>query len=145
MARQAYLLSLWTWPWELARANIALAETLIAAPAVVSARLPAIGEAIANPWTADYRELSLMVTEKLDAFGLSHASVTSAGNKLKAVGEANARDLGRLSGGTPLWPADWLRIAERNLDLFATMTTLPGRAVRPIHRSATANARRLRT
>ncbi len=145
MARQTDLFSLWIWPWELVRANLALAETMIAAPGVVAARLPTIGEAIANPWTADHRELNLMVTEKVDAFGLSHASVTSAARKLKAVSEANARDLGRLSGGMPLWPADWIRIAERNLDLVATLASLPGRAVAPIHRTATANARRLRS
>lgn len=144
MAQQADFLSFWTWPGELVRANLALADAMIAAPGVVAARLPAIGDALANPWTADHTELNLMVTEKLDAFGLSHASVINAARKLKTVGEANARDLGRLSGGTPLGPADWMRIAERNLELFATLVALPGRALAPVHRTVSHNARRLR-
>lgn len=86
-----------------------------------------------------------MVSEKNEAFGLSHRTLANAAQKLKTVSGANARDFGRLTGGTPLWPSDLARIAERNLDLYAALTTLPGRAVAPIHRTATANQRRLRS
>lgn len=48
MARNSAL-TIWSWPWELAQAYVAAAETLMAAPAVIAARMPMIADAVAGP------------------------------------------------------------------------------------------------
>ena len=135
--------ALWLWPWTIAQANRAWLETLVAAPAVIAARMPAIAEAVQNPLTADTRELSRMVTEKADAFGRSQRSLTSASQKFQTASKENARDLAKLSGGGIFDPTICMRIFERNISACAALLSLPREAIAPIHKKATRNARRL--
>jgi hypothetical protein len=144
MANTRDLAALWFWPWHVAQAQLALVETAIATPAVIGARLPIIADAMRNPVAADTRELTRMVTEKTAALGQSSARLTATWRKIESTSRANALDLNKLSGGGFLWPADYLRMAERNLEAFAALATLPGEAIGPVHKRATANARRLR-
>ncbi|MDB5725065.1 MAG: hypothetical protein JWQ16_1819, partial [Novosphingobium sp.] len=69
---------------------------------------------------------------------------SSAARKIQAATAGNARDFGKMTGGGVLWPADYMRMAERNLSALAALVTFPGEALAPIHRGVTSNARRLR-
>ena len=144
MTTTANLMKLWSWPWEAAKAATHLMETAAATQSVLAERLPLLSEAVLSPLTADRRELSLMVSEKVDAFGRSQRSVTKTGEVLLKAGEDNARDLGRIAGGGLLGPADWMRMFERNVALGAALVALPMQALAPVHKGVTANARRLR-
>jgi len=134
----------WLLPWTMAQANRAWLETMVATPAVIAARMPAIADAMQNPLNADRRELTRMVVEKADAFGQSQRSLTSASRKFQAASEGNARDLGKLSGGGIFDPAIYMRIFERNVSAGIALLSLPGEVISPIHKKATRNARRLR-
>jgi hypothetical protein len=137
--------ALWTWPYDYYGAGIAMAETMAAAPLVVEKRLPVIWAALINPWAADLGELSLMASEKGSAFARSGDHLKSIGRALASANAANARDVAHWLGGSMLWPADWWRIAESNLALFASLASLPGQAIAPIHHKVMANVHRLRS
>lgn len=132
---------LWMAPWEAARTSVAIAETAMNAQQVIAARLPMIAEAFANPWTANHRELSRMVTEKISA---SHRSADSrSAARLRSAMGAQAAAFGRLAGGGWFGPADWMAMAERNLAIAAAAVAIPGEMLRPFHAGAAANAKRL--
>lgn len=134
----------WLWPWKAVQANVALAETLMSVPPVIAARLPMIATAMRDPLKADTKELTQMVTEKAEAFGRSHQSISAAARKIRAASDANARDLGRLMGGSLFGPADMIRMTERSLSAWAAFATLPAQALAPVHKRVSSNARRLR-
>jgi len=143
MTSTGTMMKLWFWPWEAAQIASRLVETAVATQTVLAARLPMISAAMANPLDADHRELSLMVSEKVEAFGRSGRSLSKAGKAVQHAANANARDLTRLGGGGFL-PADWMAVFERNMLMAATLMTLPMEALAPIHKGVTSNARRLR-
>lgn len=132
--------------WPIAATTFAMdwAGTMLGARRVVDTRLPMIHTAWADPLRADHVEMGRMVTEKVDAFGTSHRTLRAAGERVRRATQANAKALGRLSGGGLLWPSDWLEIAERNLDIFATLAALPAAALKPVQTKVEANVRRLR-
>lgn len=136
-------MALWMWPLTAVRLASDWTEMMTSARSVVDARVPMIAAAWANPFTADHRELTRMVTEKTSAFGQSQRSISSAQETVRRASEANARALGRLSGGGWLGWSEWTKIAERNLEIATTLAMLPTTALAPIHSKATANARRL--
>lgn len=143
MAR-ASILDFWLWPLEAAQTAIGLGETLWNAHAVVGARTPMIRAAFSDPLGANTRELTRMVTEKWDAFGRSGRVLAGGERTIRGAMTANARDFGRMAGGDLFWPADWLRLAERNMALWSAVTTLPGAALEPVRTRVASNARRLR-
>lgn len=142
MTAAGNMMKLWFWPWEAAQIASRLVETAVATQTVLAARLPVISAAMANPFEADHRELSLMVSEKVDAFGRSGRSVSKAGAAVQRAAQANARDFSRLGGGAFLL-TDWISLFERNMVIAATLMTLPMEALAPIHKGVTSNARRL--
>lgn len=136
-------LAIWMWPLTAAQLTRDWFETMTSARSVIDARMPMISAAWTNPLTADYRELIRMVTEKTSAFGQSQKSIETAQSKVRHASEANARALGRVSGGGWLGLSEWTQILERNLEIAGTLAMLPTAALAPIHSKATANARRL--
>jgi hypothetical protein len=144
MALATDMMKLWFWPWEAFQATTRLMETSVASQSVLGVRLPMISEAISDPLGADHRELSRMVTEQVDAFGRSQRALAVAGEAMQRTGSANAAALGRLATGRVLGLADWMAMFERNVSLATTLMTLPMRAMAPVHKGVTANARRLR-
>jgi hypothetical protein len=138
------LMKLWFWPFEAAQTAVRLMETAVATQSVLAVRLPIISAAASNPFSADHRELSLMVSEKVDAFGRSGRSVANASGVVQRAAAANARDFGRASGGSVLTPMDWLVIFERNILIATTLMSLPMQSLAPVHKGVTANAKRLR-
>lgn len=143
MTATANLMKLWLWPLEAAKAATHIYEVAVATQSVLAARLPILSGAMSDPLTADHRELSLMLSEKVDAFGRSQRSVAQANEKIRRTAERNARDLGHLAGGGLLGPGDWMKMAERNIALGAALLALPMEALAPVHKGVTANARRL--
>lgn len=136
-------MALWMWPLTMAKLSTDWIETVMSAAHVVDTRMPMIAAAWLSPLTANRTELSRMVTEKTDAFGKSTQSITTAQGSIRRASEANARALGKLSGGQVLGFAEWAGIFERNLEIAATLLAMPTKALAPIHGRATANSRRL--
>lgn len=136
-------MALWMWPLTAAQLAHDWAETMTRAQSVIDARIPIISAAWGNPFTADKRELTQMVTEKTSAYRQSQRLINSAQHKVRRASQANARAFGRLSGGGWLGWSEWKQIVERNLEVAATLAMLPTTALAPIHSKVTANARRL--
>ena len=128
---------------DLWQAGLKMNETLLHTHSVLNPRTPILWSAFLSPMTADYRELQLMVTEKVDAFGRSARYGSRGAQAFKSAIDANTRDFGRLSAGTMLWRTDWLTIMERTMAAATALFALPGRVVAPVHTRVAANARRL--
>lgn len=135
--------ALWTWPIQAARLGSDLMEATRSAQRVMAARLPMISDAMSNPAAADYGELGLMVTEKTTAFRSSGRAATMASDAVRRASGSNARALGKISGGGVLWPQDWLRLVEDNMAAAAALGALPAAMLAPVHRTVTANDKRL--
>ena len=144
MAAASDIMKLWFWPLEMAQLATHMMETAVATQSVLAVRLPMISQAAADPFGADHRELSLMVSEKIDAFGRSGRSVAKASGAMRRAAEANRRDLDRALWGGLLAQMAWIALFERNLLIAASLLTLPMQALAPVHKGVTGNARRLR-
>lgn len=131
---------------QMARTSAALAETMTASHAVIARRSAIIGAAINAPASADRAELSRMVPEKVNAFGASGASIGRDIIAMQSALMQEAVQLGMMAMTGRLPGAGAL--AERSANLAVkTMTLGAGmgaRSLAPVHRAATANARRLR-
>ena len=138
------LFTLSMWPIAATTFAMDLGETVLGARQVIDTRLPMIRAAWADPLRTDVVEMGRMVSEKVDAFGTSHQTLRAASERIRSATQANAKALGRLSGGGVLWPSDWFEIAERNLEIFTTLAALPAAVLKPVQSKVKANARRLR-
>jgi hypothetical protein len=141
---QPNIFDFWRWPLEVVRTAAGFGETLWNAHAVIGVRTPMIKAAFFDPLGADTRELTRMVTEKWDAFGQSGRVLAAGERTICGAMTANARDFGRMAAGELFWPADWWRLAERNMALWSAVSTLPGAALEPVRTQVASNARRLR-
>jgi len=129
---------------------------------VIAARTTRMALDMANPKGQDLVELSLMGTEKAEAAAASAAALAaSAGAIGQRLGQA-ALDEGSkaldaaeamMTAGDPAAAAEaqlrymvgwWGRAAGQALALNAALMKAQAEAVAPIHKTATANARRLR-
>lgn len=117
------------------------AETLLASQRVVDARTILIRNAGQYPLTGDYRELSRMVPEKIEAFTQSGAALTQnmAAMHQAFLSQGQAMAAAMLSGN-PFWMLQGSRQALSSLD---AVSRLAAATLAPIHKTATANARRL--
>lgn len=122
--------------------GVKVAETMRNSGTVVEARMPLIWEAMVSPFTANHGELSLMVSEKVGAFGKSANLGARAGKSVLAGHDANMADFRRMFSGMPLGLQDWWQMGERSLAMTAQLMAMPGVVLAPIHRKARANARR---
>ncbi|WP_395667229.1 hypothetical protein [Methylocella sp.] len=138
----------WTDPFKLGASTwknaVAAAETFQASGKVIARRRTVIDAALENPLRADVAELRLMGAEKADAF--SRAGASWMKDLAAAQGDcmAQARDLFALTlSGRPPTPAELERVGRRGLRIATAMSLGFGRALAPVHRTATANERRL--
>ena len=113
---------LWAWSLEGHRTLVKFAETTQQAQAAIFARLPLLAAAIWDPFGDDISDRTTRGTS-----GVSGRPPMAGHDAIRDRMLSNAQDLGRAAGGDILWPADWMRIAERNLDLFAMAANLSGR------------------
>ncbi len=137
------------------------AEMMEAAQQVVAARLDILSAGLNDPLKADLPEIALMGAEKVEALTLATAAATRG---LSDVGQRFARDASReaqaatsaltamVQAGSPAaayavqmnyalgW---WGRATGSILSLNAGLAAAQAQAMAPLHRTATANARRL--
>lgn len=127
--------------FDMQRTWMKAAETLLASQRVVDARTILIRNAGQSPLTGDYRELSRMVPEKIEAFTQSGAALTQnmAAVHQAFLSQGQAMAAAMLSGN-PFWMLQGSRQALSSLDVISR---LGAATLAPIHKTATANARRL--
>ena len=137
-------------------------EMLQASGDVISARLGIMAAGMVDPLKADLTEMSLMSTEKVEALT---ASVTAVAQTFGGMGErlgANALTEAGLATraasamATALTPAGvmqaqysyavgwWSRAAGQMLTLNTELLKAQAAALHPIHKTAVANAKRLK-
>ncbi|MFV3131966.1 hypothetical protein [Niveispirillum sp. KHB5.9] len=124
-------------------------ETLGAANAVIAARTPIIDAAMRSPLTGDHVELALMVPEKVEAFSSAGSAMVTAWWEAQSLWVGHMQHLGAMAlrGRMPtaVEAADLAnRMAGLTLDGIEAATRLGSTALAPVHRKATANARRLK-
>lgn len=135
--------------FQLAQTGVRMVETLSASADVIASRGATIGAALRSPLDADHAELGRMVPEKLEAFSRSGSAIADAWWAMGSAWMEEAQNLtalsmrGRmptmselatLSGRTTAW----------SLGTIEAGASLGNKALAPIHRKATANARRLK-
>jgi hypothetical protein len=134
--------------FDLAEMGLKTGEMTAAAGAVIATRLRVLAEAQQDPRKADRAELGRMVPEKIKAFSDAGAAVIDefwslqrdVGSYMVYVGRA-------MMTGRPPLPGEMLELAERSSIHGTRLATAAigaaGVALAPIHKKATANARRL--
>lgn len=134
--------------WSMTQTSMRMAETMGAANDVVAARTALIGSAIRSPLAGDHRELGRMVPEKVDAFSRVGSAGIAAWWAAHAVWAGEMRHFGALAmrGRAPT-PVELVvlgdRMARVGLESLEAAARLGSATVTPVHRKATANARRL--
>lgn len=128
---------------------------------MIAARTARMALDLTNPKGQDLAELSLMGTEKVEAAAASAAALAaSAGAIGHRLGQAALNEGGKaldaagaMMTAAPATAAElqlrymvgwWGRAAGQALALNAALIKAQAEAVAPIHKTATANARRLR-
>ena len=135
-----------------AATTLKLAQLAVAAPQVVALRTGRMLAAGANPSAADRAEFSGMYTEKVHAFW---ASMFGMATQAMRANQEYARTAALRSWRVWAAPwsfgsnAAWLKAASTvapmpsNAEISRAASNIVAAAVAPIHKRATANARRL--
>ena len=128
--------------------GLRMVETMGAANEVVAARSAVIGSAIRSPLTGDHRELGRIVPEKVDAFSRVGSASVAAWWAAQSVWAGEMQHLGTMAmrGRAPTaseLAAFGDRMAKVGLEAVEAAARLGSTTVGPVHRKATANARRL--
>jgi hypothetical protein len=140
---------LWLDMWESGArsmtAGLRFAEMMQASSDVVRSRTTTIGEAMRDPLNGDYRELGLMVPEKVEAFSGAAHSIFGDVAAIQASMHANMSQAASLmlAGRAPTMAeagAMWTRSGQA----LSRSLGMANKAMAPVHGKATANARRLR-
>lgn len=137
-------------------------EMLQAAGDVIAARMEIMAAGLADPRKTDLKEISLMSSEKVEALSASAAAmgrtfgdigqrlgagaVTEAGLATRAVSAmaTAATPAGALQAQYSYALGWWSRAAGQMLTLNSELLKGQADALRPIHQTAVANAKRLR-
>lgn len=141
---------------------VAGGEAFKAAGDVIAARLEILAKGLADPSRADVSEIALMSSEKVEALSASAASVTrtlgvlgqtltrDTADEFKRAGEAVA-SLSTAKTPEVFFKGQydyalgwWTRAAGRMLTLNTELVRAQAAALKPIHDTAVANARRLK-
>ena len=141
----AMWLDLWESGARSMTAGLRFAEMMQASGEVVRSRSTTIGEAMRDPINGDYRELGLMVPEKIEAFSGAAHSIFGDVAAIQASTQANMAQAASLmmAGRAPTISeasAMWTRSGQA----LSRSLAMAGKAMAPVHGKATANARRLR-
>lgn len=138
-------MSLWRAGWDVAQTGMKMGELAQASQEVVESRTASIKQALRNPLKGDYRELARMVPEKVSAFTKAAASATQDARALQADAVANYQQLTEMASGRHLvTPLDWLTLMARSTRMMECALLAGGKAMAPIHLTATNNAKRLK-
>ncbi|MFA4892751.1 phasin [Brevundimonas sp.] len=146
-------------------ANTALSggEMLQAAGDVINARMGIMAAGMADPRKVDLKEISLMSTEKVEALSASASALAKTfgdisgrvgSSALTEAGLASKAAASIASASTPAAALQaqysyavgwWSRAAGQMLTLNTELLKGHADAMRPIHKTAVANAKRLKT
>jgi hypothetical protein len=137
-------------------------ELMAATAEVVAARMEILAAGLADPRRADLKEMALMGSEKVAAFtasagraqrGLSAASEALVAASAREAGLAAEAAQTIAAAATPAAAAQaqanymigwWTRAAEQSWSFGSALLNAQAEAMKPLHKAATANARRLR-
>ena len=110
-----------------------LAEIAVAAPQVIAVRTARMLAAGANPGASDRAEFSRMYAEKVEAYWESMLAMAREAARAQ-------QESARLAGvqWLRLWTSPWSVVGPR------AASSVLSAAVKPVHKRATANARRLK-
>jgi hypothetical protein len=133
----------------LARTSLQANEMLVASSSVIGARITIMSTAARRPADGDYAELSGMVSEKVVAASRVNQVLFDQWSAMLLDAWEQAQHVGASAlWGRPLSGGDLLQLADRWLAHGTRMMTrtmeVGGLALAPVHKQATANARRLR-
>jgi hypothetical protein len=120
-------------------AAVQYAEMMVAAGKVVDQRTRMIHSASQSPLTGDYRELGKMVPEKVAAFGEAAEILT------REWGVWQRSVTSQVTGALTAEPLTFASSQSLYgwVDAVTRLWAAPAKALAPIHKSATGNARRL--
>jgi hypothetical protein len=124
-------------------------EMLNASGEVIARRTAMMGDAARSPLSGNYAELGRIVPEKLEAFSKANAAMASDWWAMQSAFITEAQHFGALAmkGRAPTL-AELSELSSRHaafaLRAFERAGSIGGKGLRPIHASATANARRLK-
>lgn len=125
-----------------ARLRAQTTEVLFAAPQVVAHRLGRMALAGPRPSLRDQREFQRMSAEKITAFGESWRAMTlqmlKANQQLASAMMRSAWPAATLKRGAKTEP-----LSRMAADWEAAALDILGQGIRPVHRRAVANAKRL--
>ena len=130
--------------WQrLMRVGTMWGETISAASTVVGHRSKTIETAMNNPFDADHVELGRMMSEKGTAFGAAGASLARDYFAMHADLSAQTAALGKMMMGQIPTPRAAQAMLSRTQRLSSSALSSSIRAMTPVHKAATANAKRL--
>jgi hypothetical protein len=124
-------------------------ETLVASSDVISRRTQMMGAAARSPIDGNYTELGRMVPEKIEAFSQAGAAMASDWWVIQSALMSELQRMAKMAmSGRPPSLAEWSALSSRNASLamrtFERVSAMSGKGLRPIHATATSNARRLK-
>jgi hypothetical protein len=122
---------------------VRFSEMAFASHTVIGARTGIIREAVRKPLDGDYAEMSRMVMEKLVGFSQAWTGALMDLWKLQIGLLTLGSGLPALLGGGKAVRAKRTRALKDSARLLRDGSGLAGRAVAPLHRKVSANARRL--
>lgn len=128
-------------------ASMKFGEMMLASQSVIETRVGLMDEAVRNPLDGDYAELNRMIPEKMAAFSLSGAALAQEWRKAQGEMFDQWREFGTLMGSVPTLGrinAFNQRSSHRGTRALVRSMEAGGVALAPVHKSATANARRLK-
>jgi hypothetical protein len=123
---------------------VATGETASASAQVVGARMPIIESAMRNPLSANIPELSLMSSEKMEAFAQAQRAYWANIASLTGSMQAYWMDvMGMAMKAKPVGLADITRLNDRSVAMSRKAMGTAEKMGKPYHRTSTANAKRL--
>ncbi len=138
----------WAGMWRsgvmMAETGIKFAETMHASGAVVDSRTRTMAAASRDPLNGDYGELGMMIPEKVEAFSKAGMSAMADLQAIQAHAFAHWEQLlGIAMSGRMASVSQLGELAARSSRMIERAASAGGKALAPVHRSATNNARRL--
>ncbi len=129
----------------LSQTGYRFAELMQASTDVIAHRSADMADAARDPLHGDYQEMARMVPEKVAAFGSAAASAADDLRLIQADAFANWRQMAAIatSGRAPRL-ADLDAIGNRTVRMTERALAAGGKAMRPVHKAATGNAKRLK-
>ena len=121
-----------------------MSETLQASNTVIDARTGMMQDAARSPMTGNYAELSRMVPEKVEAFSQGAMAALPAMMAMQNQMLANWQQMMRIGMSGRLPSARQVEaMAKSGAKVMAQGADAGSKALAPVHRTATGNARRL--